>query len=298
MLRNQVFTDFNLNLKREIFNHEILSIYDIVTNFIKKNSIYDLDFWKSIWIKCVNNQKMLLILVNPEMNYLEELKRLSEILNVDSFYYQFRKNQRKPDKLENLHLLKGFPTIYEVIENYKFNLSPYSFCQANNLMAHKLYKKLSKLMNDSNHNLSNLVIYGRTSSPLSILNSNNFKNIYCSIPCPVVYKNMLLDLKVNHINNVLPIYQNKKKFNPNNLVKEPYLLLLSPGYQGLPKEILNNFPKFKNVNKIFFLYCNKQKMERDLKYLGSKINFKVCNKYFTTYSSNCLEIIIEIDLSS
>jgi tRNA/tmRNA/rRNA uracil-C5-methylase (TrmA/RlmC/RlmD family) len=298
MLRNQVFTDFNLNLKREIFNPEILSIYDIVINFIKKNSIYDLDFWKSIWIKCVNDQNMLLLLVNPEMNYLEELNRLSEKIKVDSFYYQFRKDQRKPEKLENLYLLRGFPTIYEFIENYKFHLSPYSFCQANNIMAHKLYKKISNLIDNSKHKLDNLVIYGRTSSPLSILNSKNFKNIYCSIPCPVVYKNMLTDLKVNHINNVYSIYQNKKKFNPDNLVKNPYLLLLSPGYQGLPKEILNNLSKLKNVYKVFFLYCNKQKMEKDLNYLREKINFQVCNQCFLEYSSDCLEIIVEIDLCS
>ena len=68
MLRNQVFTDFNLELDRSLFNDALLKIYDLVINFINLESQYNLEFWKSIWLKVVtNNQSMLLILINPKI---------------------------------------------------------------------------------------------------------------------------------------------------------------------------------------------------------------------------------------
>lgn len=275
MLRNQVFTDFNLELDRSLFNDALLKIYDLVINFINLKSQYNLEFWKSIWLKVVkgeeetNNQSMLLILINPKYEYLEELNKLANLLNLNSFYYQFRENKRKPEKQENIFLLKGNNTIYELIDNYKFHLSPYTFCQSNNDFANLMYNQICNILKqDSNY--SELFIYGRTSSPISILTHRYFKKITCSVPCQITHQNMLRDLQENKITNVKTIYQSKKNFE---LEDTNCILFLSPGYQGLPKNILDKVKMLTKVEKMYLLYCNPKKLDRDLKYLGlNKIN--------------------------
>ena len=73
MLRNQLFIDFNQKLERNLFNENILQIYDSILNYINTQSNYKDEFWKSIWLKVIseNNkvQSMLLILINPEYPY-------------------------------------------------------------------------------------------------------------------------------------------------------------------------------------------------------------------------------------
>ena len=270
MLRNQVFTDFNLELDRSLFNDALLKIYDLVINFINLESQYNLEFWKSIWLKVVtNNQSMLLILINPKYEYLEELNKLANLLNVNSFYYQFRENKRKPEKQENIFLLKGNNTIYELIDDYKFHLSPYTFCQSNNDFANLMYNQISNILKqDSNY--SELFIYGRTCSPISILTHRYFNKITCSIPCQITHQNMLKDLQENKITNIKTIYQRKEDFE---LEDRKYILFLSPGYQGLSKNILDKVKMLTKVEKIYLLYCNPKKIYMDLKYLGlNKIN--------------------------
>lgn len=295
MLRNQVFTDFNLELKRELFNPKVLQIYDLIIRFIKENSKYKLEFWKSIWLKtiCTENkdQILLLILINPKYPYIDELNKLANLLKINSFYYQFRKDKRKPEKLENLFLLEGKYTIYELIDNYKFHISPYSFCQSNNNFANLMYTQISNILKEESKKYKKVVIYGRTSSPISILSHSFFDKIYCSIPCPIVYQNMLLDLKENNIINVETIYQNKKSFNPTydfNLFDQQYLLFLSPGYQGLPKNILNYVTNLNNIN-ILLLYCNSKALEKDKRYLNS-----ISNSNLTISKLYIIENLIEV----
>jgi tRNA/tmRNA/rRNA uracil-C5-methylase (TrmA/RlmC/RlmD family) len=290
MLRNQLFIDFDQKLDRSLFDEKILKIYDLIVHFINTKSKYKDEFWKSIWLKVISeNEKihsMLLILINPDYPYQVELNELSKQLNLTSFYYQFRRNKRKPDKSEDIFLYQGKLRIYEIISTFKFNLSPYSFCQANNKISNLLYQKITNLF--KNEKYDNLVVYGRTASPISIMNSNYFKNIICSIPCSIVYQNMLLDLKENNIKNVKCKFENKKDFNPNYYLKN-YLLFLSTGYQGLPKSILNKIKKLKN-KKIYFLYCNKNKLNKDMLYLKNFI--KVINQYDLKFNDYSYETII------
>ena len=273
MLRNQVFTDFNLELNRDLFNDDLLKIYDVVINFIHTASKYNLEFWKSIWIKVSETQSMLLILINPKYEYQEELNKLVNSLEVDSFYYQFRENKRKPDKEENIFLMKGQDTIYEKINGFKFHLSPYSFCQSNNIFSNLLYNQIANILKNQLIKFNKLFIFGRTSSPISILTKDYFDKISCIIPCPITNQNMLLDLKENKITNVFNIYQ--KKEDIILIDEKDYLLFLSPGMQGLPKNILNQISNLKHISKIFLLSCNLRKTLKDLDYLKTINNFEI-----------------------
>ena len=271
MLRNQLFIDFHQDLKKELFNSNLLSSYNIIYDYIKDQSQLNFDFWKSIWIKTVNDQTMILLLINPNFDYLYEIKKLTSFLkdrNINSLYYQFRTNQRKPDKDENIYHHFGKKTIIEVIDKYKFNISPYSFNQSNNNYSNMLYQNIKLLL--KNENSEDLFIYGRTASPISILCHSYFKKIFASIPCSIVYKNMLLDLEDNNINNVYPLYQTKKEFNTIT-DKKKELIFLSPGVQGLPKNIIKDAIRY---NKIYLLYCNFKKLERDLIYF-KKLKFNL-----------------------
>ena len=261
MLRNLLFIDFNQNLKRELFNEQVLKTYDSINNYIKEKSPYGLEFWKSIWIKEVNQKTMVLLLIDSNYDYHQEINKITEFIKSDSLsslYYQIRNDIRKPDKQERISHFWGQNTITENIDNYQFNISPYSFNQPNNKFSNLLYQKIKIIL--KMENFDSLIIYGRTASPISILTHSFFSKILAIIPCPIVYQNMILDLQQNKVNNVFPIYQTKNNFRIGNAFDKD-LIFLSPGVQGLPKNIIKAVCKFK---KIYMLYCNSKKLIRDL----------------------------------
>jgi len=280
MLRNLMFIDFGIELKRILFNSNILDTYDLILKYIKERSNYGFEFWKSIWIKNVNSNNMVLLLLDNKVdkNIIEdELCKLNENINVFSLYYQLCNGKKKPNKLENIFLFKGHKTIKEQLGNFCFNITPYSFNQSNTTKAFQFYSEISDIICRNKNNYKNLVVYGRTASPISLFNNKNFEKIFCFIPCHVVYNNMIIDLDENNIKNVMvTVDDNKGNFYPSNgVISQKFLLLLSPGYQGLSKNLLDNIIEDKNVKDVFLLYCNENKLNKDTDYIFKKRSFEM-----------------------
>ena len=54
---------------------------------------------------------------------------------------------------------------------------------------------------------------------------------------------------------MVTVDDNKGNFYPSNgVISQKFLLLLSPGYQGLSKNLLDNIIEDKNVKDVFLLY--------------------------------------------
>ncbi len=90
---------------------------------------------------------------------------------------------------------------------------------------------------------------------------------------------MLLDLRENQMDNIKILEEEKNKFIPSKVSGfNNFLLLLSPGYQGLPKSILDNIIEDHNIERIFLLYCNRNKLNRDLQYISNKRRINIISE--------------------
>ena len=76
--------------------------------------------------------------------------------------------------------------------------------------------------------------------------------------------------------------------------KNDYLLLLSPGFQGLPLNILENINNQNNLKDIILIYCNQKKMNRDLNYLDKKYKIVQKNKFNLFPNTQHYEYLISL----
>lgn len=223
-----------------------------INDLIKELSKYDIND-TNIMIRICNNKLMI------NFDKLDNKKLIDE-LNVDAFYI-------------NNKLVKG-NSIYEVIDNFKFKVSPKSFFQVNQEVMNNLYKKALSYINSNDLTLD---LYSGTGT-LSILVSNKSKRVIAIEKEESAVADANDNLKLNNINNVIFIC-GKVEDKISSLKKEKIdNIIIDPPRKGINKKGIDVIREIK-PNNLIYISCDPNTLVRDYNLLKDIYDLKAINLY-------------------
>lgn len=231
----------------EIINiNKCYLVNDKINNIIKELNKLKLEK-DEIVIKCHNNQTLLYY--NNKLNNLKSINADNIILN----------NK----------IIKGNNYVFEILNNYKFKISPTSFFQINKMQTIKLYENIKKIA-QINKKDNILDLYCGTGTIGIYLSKNANKVLGIEINKEAI-KNAKENQKLNNIKNIEFIAGDVKDII-KKITFNPTIIVLDPPRSGINDEIINYLINY-NAKKIIYISCNPITLARDLKKL---------NKYYTT----------------
>lgn len=223
-----------------------------INDLIKELSKYDIND-TNIMIRICNNKLMI------NFDKLDNKKLIDE-LNVDAFYI-------------NNKLVKG-SSIYEVIDDFKFKVSPKSFFQVNQEVMNNLYKKALSYINNNDLTLD---LYSGTGT-ISILVSNKSKRVIAIEKEESAVSDANDNLKLNNINNVSFIC-GKVEDKISSLKKEKIdNIIIDPPRKGINKKGIDVIREIK-PNKLIYISCDPNTLVRDYNLLKDIYDLKDINLY-------------------
>lgn len=223
-----------------------------INDLIKELSKYDIND-TNIMIRICNNKLMI------NFDKLDNKKLIDE-LDVDAFYI-------------NNKLVKG-NSIYEVIDNFKFKVSPKSFFQVNQEVMNNLYKKALSYINSNDLTLD---LYSGTGT-LSILVSNKSKRVIAIEKEESAVADANDNLKLNNINNVIFIC-GKVEDKISSLKKEKIdNIIIDPPRKGINKKGIDVIREIK-PNNLIYISCDPNTLVRDYNLLKDIYDLKAINLY-------------------
>ena len=160
-------------------------------------------------------------------------------------------------------------SLIEIIEDYKFYVSPESFFQVNTVTFKELYKYvISKLDNEE----TALDLYSGTGT-ISILMSKYFNKVYGIEVSSSSIKDANENLKLNNISNVEFI--EGKVEDKIDLLKELKVdtVIMDPPRSGSDNKSLTSIMKI-NPKKIIYISCNPVTLARDYNVLKEQYSLK------------------------
>ena len=161
----------------------------------------------------------------------------------------------------------GNKNIYEILDNYKFKISPDSFFQININTCLKLYNKVKDYVGKGKNVID---LYCGTGSIGIFVNEGN-KVIGIEIN-EFAIKDALENKKLNNLENIDFICGDSGK-KLKELSFNPDVIIVDPPRSGLNKETINNILKF-DPKEIVYVSCDPMTLTRDLNILSEYYNIK------------------------
>lgn len=244
-------------------------ILNIVVNYLEKNniSIYDETTKKGLFraIMCRKSKydKYMIVLIATASydfsNLVNELKEIKEIVSIYLNINDLNNNVL----LGNINkLLYGDTYLKEEILNNKYNVSPNSFMQVNNLMTELLYKEVIRLLNPSKEDIVIDAYCGMGSITLSL--ANKVKEIIGIEVVEAAIINARENAVNNNINNatfILGKCEDKiaEAIKSKNVTK----MVFDPPRKGCDKTFLDTI-KAAKIKTIVYVSCNVATLARDI----------------------------------
>lgn len=238
-------------------------------------------FWNNVSFKKNNdNQLMVKILVVGQWidkinsDYFDQLIELVYNkcrIDTHCIYLQYSQNKSSPDKQENIQLFAGSNGIQENILGINFWITPFTFSQANPNTCEMLYETLHQFIN-IDHDKRSIICYGRNVGHIC-LTLKSTKNVWAYNPCPVVDSDLKRTLTSNIISINIQLFLDTKcelisdKLNLlDQYDKSNYLLIVSPGRNGLKNNVIQAIKQSRSIIKEFYyVSCYSKSLIRDLK---------------------------------
>ena len=166
-------------------------------------------------------------------------------------------------------IIFGDGYIYDILGNYKFNISPLSFYQVNSVQAEVLYEIAIENANISSNDVV-LDLYCGIGT-IGIFASKYAKMVYGIEIVEDAIKDANENAKINNIENIKFFCGDVEKILDNTLneIKDkPNIVFVDPPRKGLDKNTINILNKIK-PKKIVYISCNPATFARDVKLLIS-----------------------------
>ena len=256
--------------------YDIISIDNcLISNKLINNSI---NYLKKLDLKSINkitcraslNELMIIIETTNKNLDISILKTIAH-----SIYLKINN--------EYIHVF-GEKNIYEILDNYKFKISPDSFFQVNINTCLKLYRKIKEYVG-YNKNIIDLYC-GTGSIGIFISDNNNVIGIEIN---EYATKDALDNKKINNIENIDFICGDSGK-KLKKLSFNPDIIIVDPPRSGLNKETIDNILKF-NAKEIIYVSCDPMTLARDLNVLNEYYNIEEVTPFDmfpNTYHVECL----------
>ncbi|ANB50599.1 putative RNA methyltransferase [Powai lake megavirus] len=250
--------------------------------FIKSSpyDIYDKNsgsgFWNQISFKInCDNELMIKIMVikNDWIKKISCLDFQNIIKYIDTkysvvhncIYIQWSENQICPNKDDNMQLLWGSNGILENILGINFKITPFTFSQGNSNTCDLLYSTIHNFINIKNN--TKIICYGRNVGHICFTIPHKLI-IYGYNPCRIVDADLRETLNVNNIKPKIYLFLDEKCDLISNKLSEitnsDQIIILSPGRNGLKKNIINSIKNNRKVNRFYYISCYMKSLVRDL----------------------------------
>ena len=214
---------------------------------------------------------------------------------LNSIYYQNSNTKKETRNTDAYHLIYGEKSFIEVLDNYKFNISPGSFFQVNSDTAEIIYNKIKSLVDGDDKVILDLCCGTGT---IGCFLDKNAKKVY-SIDYS---KKNCYDAEINrYMNNCMNqiIIHGKIEECVPKLIKtinitDNIILIINPPRKGLDKKIALFIKKLFHVKQIIYISCNIKTLDRDLNIMNLKSSIKNIIPINQFPNTNHLELIINI----
>ena len=305
--QNKIKNIINKYLNQDIKINKIIGS-DTITNYRNKVTFQvkeKIGFYTNKTYNIINVDNCIISnkLINNSIEYLKklDLKHINKIIcrtGLNKLMIIIETNNKELDinsikeiahsiylKIDNRYIhLYGNKYIYEILDNYKYVISPNSFFQVNIDTCLKLYNKIKEYVGE-NKNVIDLYC-GTGSIGIFISKNNNVVGIEINESAIVDAKE---NIKINNLDNINFICGDSGK-KLNNLKFNPDIIIVDPPRNGLNKETINNILKF-NSNEIIYVSCDPMTLVRDLNILNKYYNIKEITPFDmfpNTYHVECL----------
>jgi len=270
-----------------IQNKECNKIAKDIFEFIKENDIavYNENTLKGtvrhIIIRIgVKTNEILVTLVLNDQNFKKE----KEFIEFITSKYPNIKTIAENYNMKNTNVILGDKTkiiygdgfIYDILDNYKFKISPLSFYQVNPIQTEILYNAAIK-------NVEAGPVSARTALDLycgigtiGIFAAKHFKKVYGVEIIPEAIENAIENAKINNINNIEFYAGDVEKILPKIIEQNkiaPNVVFVDPPRKGLDKNTINLLNDL-GPEKIIYISCNPATLARDIAMLEEKYEIK------------------------
>lgn len=260
-----------INIAKEWINFINSSPYDI---YDKKSG---LGFWNQISFKINCNNELMIKIMVIKNNWIQkiyclDLKNIIKYIDTkysithNCIYIQWSENQSCPNKDDNMQLIWGSNGIFENILDINFKITPFTFSQGNPNTCELLYSTIHKFIDIENN--TNIICYGRNIGHISFTIPQK-SIIYGYNPCRVVDTDLRETLCINNIKPIIYLFLDEKCDLVSNKLSQitnyDQTIILSPGRNGLKKNIINSIKNNKNkISRFYYVSCYTKSLVRDL----------------------------------
>ncbi len=278
---NEVYLDIK-DEELNVFNGQS---YEFEVDFVKENNIsaYNEETLKGtvrhIVIRIgVKTDEVLVTLVVNDNNFRKE-KELVEFLskkhkNIKSIVKNFNTKNTNVILGEKTEVIYGDAYIYDILEGYKFKISPLSFYQVNPIQTEILYNTAIKYAGD-NLDKTALDLYCGIGT-IGIFAAKYFKKIYGIEIIEEAIKDAKENAKINKIENAEFYAGDVEKVLPKIIENEnikPNVVFVDPPRKGLDNKTIGALKELK-PEKIVYISCNPATLARDLALLDESYEIK------------------------
>lgn len=236
--------------------------------------------------------QVMVVLVAGSFNFKQSKEFVGNLINIHPEITSVLLNKNNEDTSMVLSqepeiLLYGKPFIEDVLLNLTFRISAKSFYQVNHSQAQKLYKiAINMARLDGTQNV--IDAYCGTGTIAQIAATNGAKSVLGIELNPDAVEDAIQNSIANNITNVQFVCADASVFlkdlsKQNAIAKsskqqtqifEPDIVILDPPRSGSTEQFLSALIRL-NPQKIIYISCNPDTLERDLRYLVTNSTYTV-----------------------
>ena len=270
-----------------IQNKQCNDIANDIFQFIKDNniSVYNEKTLKGtvrhiiIRIGIKTNEVLVTLVLNDD-DFKKEKEFIEFIINK----YPNIKTIAENYNMKNTNVILGDKTkiiygpgfIYDILDNYKFKISPLSFYQVNPIQTEILYNIAIKHVGEGTVSARTALDLYCGIGTIGIFAAKHFKKVYGIEIIPEAIENAKENAEINNINNIEFYAGDVEKILPKIIEKNniaPSVVFVDPPRKGLDKNTINLLCNLE-PKKIIYISCNPATLARDIALLKDKYELK------------------------
>lgn len=214
---------------------------------------------------------------------------------LNSIYYQNSNTKKETRNTDPYYLIYGDKTFIEVLDNYKFNISPGSFFQVNSDTAEIIYNKIQSFVISKNKVILDLCCGTGTIGCFVAKDAKKVYSIdYSEKNCYDAKTNRYL----NQLNNQIIIHGKIENVVPDIISKidrkDEIVIIINPPRRGIDKKIALFIKNLQYISQIIYISCNINSLNRDLDVMELKQSIKNIIPINQFPNTNHIELIVNL----
>ncbi|HRT72227.1 MAG TPA: 23S rRNA (uracil(1939)-C(5))-methyltransferase RlmD [Bacteroidales bacterium] len=239
----------------------------------------------------------MVIIVIAEYNSTIEklLKQLIELFPNISWNYAISKRLNdSTDGLEAINVY-GDKFLTEIIDDFKFRISPFSFFQINPDQSEIIYRKMIEISEITSNEVAWDLYCG--TGTIALFAAKQAKKVIGIESVPQAIVAARENAKSNNINNVEFITGDVDKIVSTAEITKPDIIFLDPPRSGLNKKIIENINIIK-PKTIIYLSCNAATQARDISLLLDNYSISFTQPYDMFPQTAHVENLVKLSLKN